>query len=99
MSVKFLSAILGRRWLRQFHGRLEFCFLSVGNLHVHQIPCFRGGGVFWVFGGEGGGADFIFMGAGISLTNNSTTLDKNLAPMGTENQSSTGGWGLEEGSS
>ena len=37
--------------------------------HVHKIPRFRGGGVFWVFGGGGGGesADFIFMGARIFL--------------------------------
>ena len=34
--------------------------------HVHKIPRFRGGGVFWVWGG-GGSADFIFMGAGIFL--------------------------------
>ena len=34
--------------------------------HVHKIPRFRGGGVFWVLGGAGS-ADFIFMGARIFL--------------------------------
>ena len=36
--------------------------------HVHKIPRFRGGGGILGFGG-GGGADFIFMGARIFLTN------------------------------
>ena len=35
------------------------------NLHVHKIPRFGGGGVFWFCGG--GSADFIFMGARIFL--------------------------------
>ena len=35
--------------------------------HVHKIPRFRGGVVFWVFLGGGGSADFIFMGARIFL--------------------------------
>ena len=50
-----------------FMGAWNFCFLSAGNLHVHKIPRFRGGGgilfFFW-----GGGADFIFMGEGIFLS-------------------------------
>ena len=41
---------------------------------VHKILRFRGG-VFWVFGGGGGGsADFIFMGAGIFLNSYSEDL-------------------------
>ena len=50
----------GRKWLRQFCGRLEKCVLSAGKTHVHKVPPFRGG-----FGG--GSADFIFMGARIFL--------------------------------
>ena len=34
---------------------------------VHKIPRFRRGGYFG-FGGGGGSADFIFMGAGIFLS-------------------------------
>ena len=49
------------------YGRLEqmrrFCRTS----HAHKIPRFRGGWVFWVWGGGGGSADFIFMGARIFL--------------------------------
>ena len=45
-------------------GASNLCVLSAGNLHVHTIPRFRGG--YFGFGG-GGSADFIFMGAGISL--------------------------------
>ena len=45
MSVKFPPAILGRKWLRQFYGRLAF-FSSFcwENPHAHKIPPFRGGG-------------------------------------------------------
>ena len=42
-------------------------FLQEKN-HVHKIPRSRGG-VFWVWGGGGGSADFIFMGARILLSN------------------------------
>ena len=67
MSVKFLSAILGSEmaapilWTPGFF----FAFFLQENLRVHKIPRFSGG-VFWVWG-AGGGADFIFMGAGIFL--------------------------------
>ena len=44
-----------------------FAFFLQEILHVHKIPCFRGG-VFWFFFFGGGSADFIFMGAGIFLT-------------------------------
>ena len=65
VSVKVLSAILGPDmgapilWSPGI-----FAFFLQENLHVHKIPCFRGGGIlgFW-----GGTADFIFMGAGIFL--------------------------------
>ena len=37
------------------------CALSAGETHVHKIPRFRGGGVFWVLGG-GGECRFYFYG-------------------------------------
>ena len=37
--------------MRQFYGRLGKCILSAGKAHVHKIPRFWGGGVFWVWGG------------------------------------------------
>ena len=40
-------------------------FCSFRRTHVHKIPRFKGGGVFWVLGG-GGSADFV-MGVGIFL--------------------------------
>ena len=36
--------------MRQFYRRLEKCILSARKTHVHKIPRFRGGGVFWVLG-------------------------------------------------
>ena len=53
--------------MRQFYGRLEKMRSFCRKTHVHKIPRFRGGGVFWVWGGGGGSADFIFMGARIFL--------------------------------
>ena len=49
--------------MRQFYGRLEKCVLSAGKPVSIKFFVLRGG-VFWVWGG---GADFIFMGAGIFL--------------------------------
>ena len=66
VSVKFCPQFWGRKWVRQFYGRLEKCVLSAGTTHVHKIPRFRGG-AFWVLGGGGLSADFIFMGARIFL--------------------------------
>ena len=40
-----------------------FAFFLQENLHVHKIPCFRGGGILGFVGG--GSANCIFMGAGI----------------------------------
>ena len=62
----FCPQFWGRKWLRQyFIGTWKKCAPSAGRSHVHEIPRFGGeGGVFWVLG-VGGGADFIFMGAGI----------------------------------
>ena len=57
VSVKFVSAILGPEWLRQFYGRLEKCVRSAGKSHVHKIPRF-GGGYF----GFGGGLPILFYG-------------------------------------
>ena len=52
MSVKFLSAILGPEMAAPilWAPRISVFFLQ-GNLNVHKIPRFRGGGVFWVCGG------------------------------------------------
>ena len=71
MSVKFLSAILGPEMAAPilWTPRISVFFLQE-NLHVHKIPRFRGG-VFWVGGGS---ADFIFMGAGISLRTTKTVI-------------------------
>ena len=57
--------IWGRKWLHQFYGRLDFCFLPVGeNLHAHKIPRL-GGGDIWVFlGGGVGKCQFYFYGRG-----------------------------------
>ena len=67
VSVKFfVSAILGPEMaapiLRAPGKMRSFCRR---NLHVHKIPRFWGGGVFWVRGG--GSVDFILMGEGIFL--------------------------------
>ena len=66
-QIKFLSAILGPEMgasILWTPGKMRsFC----GKNHVHKIPRFRGGGVFWVFFWGGGSADFIFMGARIFL--------------------------------
>ena len=66
VSVKFMSAILGPEMAAPilWTPRISAFFLQE-NLHVHKIPRF--GGVFGVWGGGGGSADFIFMGAGIFL--------------------------------
>ena len=68
MSVNFLSAILGLEMAAPilWAPRISVFFLQE-NLHIHKIPCFRGGGGVG-FGGAGS-ADFIFMGAGIFLMN------------------------------
>ena len=39
-------------------------FVLQENLHVHKIPPFRDGGVFWVLGGGGGKCRFYFYGRG-----------------------------------
>ena len=78
VSVKFVSAILGPEMAAPIlwtPGKNAF-FLQE-NLHVHKIPRF-GGGDIW-FGG-GGSADFIFMGAGIFLTEELYDLARALPP-------------------
>ena len=47
-------------------GAWKNCVLSAGKPHAHNMPRFRGGGVFWV-GVGGGSANFTFMGARIFL--------------------------------
>ena len=49
------------------------CLLSAGKPGVRKIPRFLLGGDFG-FGGGGGSADFIFMGAGIFLILNSWNI-------------------------
>ena len=67
MSVKFVSAILGPEvaapilWAPGISA-----FFLQENRHVHKNSSFWGG-IFLGFGGGGGSADFIFMGAGIFL--------------------------------
>ena len=63
VSVKFLSAILGPEMAAPIlwtpGKKRSFCRKN----HVHKIPCFRGGGVFWVFFlGGGGESRFYFYG-------------------------------------
>ena len=53
----FCPQFRGRKWLRQFYGRLENCVLSAGKTHVHKIPPFRGG----YFGFWGGGVPILFL--------------------------------------
>ena len=53
----------GRKWLHQFYGHLEKCVLSAGKTLPIKFLVL-GGGYFGFFLG-GGGADLIFMGAGI----------------------------------
>ena len=66
VSVKFLSAILGPEMAAPilWAPRVSAFFLQE-NLHIHKIPRFREG--YFGFGFGGGGADSIFMGAGIFL--------------------------------
>ena len=47
------------KWLRQFYGHLEKCFLSAGKPYVHKIPCFRGGGILGL--GGGGEVPILFL--------------------------------------
>ena len=61
MSVTFLSAILGPEMGASILWTPGKCVLSAGKTHVHKIPRFRGGGVFWVLG-EGGECRFYFYG-------------------------------------
>ena len=65
----FCPQFWGRKWLRQFYGRLEKCILSAGKSHVHKIPRFRGGGGnVWVLGREV--PILFFMGARVFLNKN-----------------------------
>ena len=61
---KLLSAILGPEMAARILWAPGKMRSSAGKTHVRKIPPFRGGG-FW--GGGGGSADFIFMGARIFL--------------------------------
>ena len=49
-----------------FMGTWISAFFLQETLHVHKIPRFRGGRVFWVWGGK---CRFYFMGVGIFLRN------------------------------
>ena len=61
----FCPHFWGRKWLRQFYGRLEKCVLSAGKTMPIKFLVLGGGGYFGFFGVGGGSADFIFMGARI----------------------------------
>ena len=67
VSVKFLSAILGPEMgapILWTPGKMRPFYRKN---HVHKMPRFYGGGGILGFGGGGGSADFIFMGARIFL--------------------------------
>ena len=65
MSVIFLPAILGRKWMRQFYGHLasfgSFCWKTPMPI---KILVLGGLGCFWK-GAGGGSANSIFMGVGM----------------------------------
>ena len=69
MSVIFLPVILGRKWLRQFCGRLAFfgVFCWKTPMPIKFLLLGRGGARGF-FGRGGGSANFIFMGVGIVPT-------------------------------
>ena len=64
----FCPQVWGRKWLRQFYGRLEkMCSFCRKKTHAHKIPrCWGGGGILGFFfgGGGGGSADFILWARG-----------------------------------
>ena len=59
VSVKFVSAILGPEMAAPISW-------TPGKSHVHKFLVLGGGGILG-FGGGGGSADFVFMGARIFL--------------------------------
>ena len=56
--LNYCPQFWGRKWVRQFYGRLEKCVLSAGKNHVHKIPRFRGGSIL---GFGGGGVPILFL--------------------------------------
>ena len=64
----FCTQFWGRKWLREFYGRLECLRSFCRNTSMPINFLLLGGRVYWVLGGGGGSADFIFMGAGIFWT-------------------------------
>ena len=74
MSVIFPPAILGRKWPRQFCGRLG-CLALSENPHARKIPLL--GGVLGFLERGGGSANFIVMGAGIFLRKSVRTFLEN----------------------
>ena len=57
VSIKFLSAIFwGRRWVRQFYGRVAKCALPAEK----PMSINRGGGILG-FGERGGGVPILFL--------------------------------------
>ena len=55
----FCPQFWGRKWLRQFYGRLEFLRSFCRKNPAHKIPRFGEGGGFWVLGG---GVPILFYG-------------------------------------
>ena len=49
-------------------------FSLLENLHAHEFLVLGTGGVWCLFGGGGGSANFIFMGVGIFLTMTGVTI-------------------------
>ena len=64
MSIKFPPAILGRKWLRQFHGRLAFfgSFCCKTPMQINFL--LLGGGVLGFFQTGGWKCQFYFYGRG-----------------------------------
>ena len=60
---KFSPQFWGRKWVRQFYGRLEKCVLSAGKPMSIKFLVLGGGGIFGVFfWGGGGECRFYFYG-------------------------------------
>ena len=62
---KISPVILGRKWLRQFYGRLAFWGSFCWKTPMPIKFLLFGGGVVVFLEGGGGSANFIFMGVGI----------------------------------
>ena len=72
----FCLQFWGRKWLRQFYGRLEKCVRSAGKAMSIKFLVL-GGGVIWVWGGGGGKCRLYFYGR----EDFSETLQRTATPL------------------